>query len=58
MPNEAGPRSSAYWLARAEEALTRSEGMHDRIAAETLRRVAEVYEQLARRAAVREAGPL
>ena len=55
MTNETAPRSSAYWLDKAEEARTRSEGMHDGVAAATLIRLAEFYAVMARRAAAREA---
>jgi hypothetical protein len=57
MPNETAPHSSAYWLDKAEEARTRGEGMRDAVAAQTLLRVAQFYELMARRAAEREARP-
>jgi hypothetical protein len=55
MPNDNAPRSSTYWLDKAEEARTRSEGMRDPTAAQTLLRVAQFYDLMARRAAQREA---
>jgi hypothetical protein len=57
MPNDIAPRPSAYWLDKAEEARTRSEGMHDADAIQTLLRVAHFYDLMARRAAAREARP-
>jgi hypothetical protein len=54
MPNET-LYSSAYWLDKAEEARTRSGTMHDMVAAQTLLRVAQFYELMAKRAAAREA---
>jgi hypothetical protein len=57
MPNDNAPRSSVFWLDKAEEARTRSEGMRDPIAALTLQRVAQFYDLMARRAAAREARP-
>lgn len=55
VPNETAPRSTLFWLEKAEEARTRSEGMHDAVAAATMLRVAEFYALMARHAAAREA---
>jgi len=49
-----GAHTSAYWLARAEEARTRADAMHDGTARQTLVSIAEKYEHLAERAAQRE----
>jgi hypothetical protein len=50
-----GLRPPAYWRARAEEARTRGEAMHDREAAQTMRRIALIYDQKAHTAERREA---
>lgn len=52
MPEEA--RSSAYWLAKAEEARTVGDGMQDPVAAAIMVRLAEWYGHMARHAAARE----
>jgi hypothetical protein len=54
MPTEGTPRSSAYWLDKAEEARSIAEGMHELVAARSLLLVASYYEVMAKRAAQRE----
>jgi len=49
-----GAHTSAYWLARADEARTRADAMQDGTACQTMLSIAEKYEHLAERAARRE----
>jgi hypothetical protein len=46
--------TSGYWSARAEEARTRAEGMHDDTARQTMLGIAEKYDHLAERALKQE----
>ena len=55
MTIENGPRNSAYWFSRAEEARTKTEKMHDFAAIATMQEVARLYEVMAKHAAEREA---
>jgi hypothetical protein len=58
MSDENGPRPSAFWRSKAEEARTRCEVMHDPIAVQTMVQVVQLYERMARRAAEREERPV
>jgi len=51
---DSGLHSSTYWRARAEEARTRGEAMHGRDAAQTMFRIARIYDEMAQTAEKRE----
>jgi hypothetical protein len=47
MTDENGPRSSAFWLAKADEAQVKANDMRDGAAERTMLEVARIYDQMA-----------